>query len=171
MVRTDDKGRRLNYGDDKKKKISISDASSDGSVMRRHEKIRKDAENIANNVVDENDFPIEWLSDNGGDGTTRFADEKLKDWIAENPRTFKAIENGLRDKGGLPSYLPPYLHRVFLDNRDLTRNMIAKRFSLFAYDDMWAGSGGQKTLDRELNKYLERSVNEIDTADSIAGYI
>ena len=174
MVRTDNKGRRLNYGDDKKK-ISINNASSDSSVMRRHEKIRKDTENIANNVFDENDFPIEWLSYNDRD-VSLLDDKGLKEWIAENPRTFKAIENGLRDKAVTYAksnriadgrYDLAVFEELFFENRDLIRNMVAKRFSLFAYDDMWAGSGGQKTFERNLNKYLERSVNEIETAHAI----
>lgn len=177
---------------DKKKKISINDASSDSSV------IKKDSKMINNNVSIQgqnyiitnddagNNIPIEWLSYNDRD-VSLLDDKGLKEWIAENPRTFKAIENGLRDRfltieeeAATSPYLPSeYLQLVFLDNRDLTRNMIAKRFSLFAYDDMWAGSGGyapwagsggQKTFERDFNKYLERSVNEIDTAEAIAEF-
>ena len=40
MVRTDNKGRRLNYGDDKKKKISINNASSKPSVIKGRLKTR-----------------------------------------------------------------------------------------------------------------------------------
>jgi len=167
-------GKPRPFGDDKKKKISINDASSDSSVIKKDSKIINNNVSIQgqNYIItndDENNFPIEWLSYNDRD-VSLLDDKGLKEWIAENPRTFKAIENGLRDKANTYNakpYLPSYLQSVFLDNRDLTRNMVAKRFSLFAYDDMWAGSGGQKTFERNLNKYLERSVNEIDMADAI----
>ena len=178
MVRTDNKGRRLNYGDDKKKKISINNASSDSSVIRKDSRIWNEKQKIEksiNNVFDENDFPIEWLSYNDRD-VSLLDDKGLKEWIAENPRTFKAIENGLRDKAVTYAksnriadgrYDLAVFEELFFENRDLIRNMVAKRFSLFAYDDMWSGSGGQKTFERNLNKYLERSVNEIETAHAI----
>ena len=101
MVRTDNKGRLRDYGDDKKKKISINDASTNGSVMDLEKMRNQRAMPRPTGVIRHRDGTIEYVYDDDPSEATfqahkRGMDEHNKkvekdpSYRSYNPQTDKA---------------------------------------------------------------------------------